>query len=132
MENRINFSRAATRNLAAGFIAFLKRYGVIGLAIAVVIGGKVNELVAATVKDLLMPIIGAFLPNGAWETWVVQLGPVRLAIGHWLGVALDFVIVAFFVFLVAKVLIGKDDPLKTEAVKEGGEKWDDVNKEEAG
>ena len=44
------------------FISFLKQYGVIGLAIAVVIGGKVNEFVSATVADLLMPIIGVFLP----------------------------------------------------------------------
>lgn len=129
MENLTPVSSAAQRNLVTDFIAFLKRYGVIGLAIAVVIGGKVNELVAATVKDLLMPIIGACLPNGAWETWVLPIGPVRLAIGHWLGVTLDFVIVAFFVFLVAKVLVGKEDPLKAEAVKAGGEKWDDVNKD---
>ncbi len=87
------------------FMEFLKKYGVIGLAIAVIIGGKVNEFVSATVSDLLMPIIGVILPQGAWETWVLQLGPVKLAIGHWLGVTIDFLIVAYIVFLFAKMIL---------------------------
>ena len=40
------------------FTEFLKHYGVIGLAIAVIIGGKLNELVTAMVSGLLMPIVG--------------------------------------------------------------------------
>ncbi len=94
------------------FIEFLKKYGVIGLAIAVVIGGKVNDFVTATVNDLLMPIIGLALPEGGWETWVLVLGPIKLAIGHWLGVAIDFVIIAFFVFMVAKKLLGEKEVQK--------------------
>ncbi|MBM2841393.1 MAG: large-conductance mechanosensitive channel-like protein [Bacteroidetes bacterium] len=94
------------------FIAFLKKYGVIGLAIAVVIGGKVNEFVSATVSDLLMPIIGIILPEGGWEKWVLELGPIKLAIGHWLGVAIDFGIVAFFIFLLAKTLLGEKEVAK--------------------
>ena len=94
------------------FLEFLKKYGVIGLAIAVVIGGKVNEFVSATVSDLLMPIIGVVLPEGSWETWVLALGPIKLAIGHWLGVAIDFAIVAFFVFIIAKTMLGEKEVAK--------------------
>jgi large conductance mechanosensitive channel len=94
------------------FLEFLKKYGVIGLAIAVVIGGKVNEFVSATVSDLLMPIIGVVLPEGGWENWVLELGPIKLAIGHWLGVAIDFVIIAFFVFMIAKMLLGEKEVQK--------------------
>ena len=94
------------------FVEFLKKYGVIGLAIAVVIGGKVNDFVTATVSDLLMPIIGIVLPEGDWQKWVLQLGPIKLAIGHWLGVAIDFVIIAFFVFIIAKALLGEKEVQK--------------------
>lgn len=94
------------------FTEFIKKYGVIGLAIAVVIGGKVNEFVSATVTDILMPIIGAILPGGEWKTWVLELGPVKLAIGHWLGAAIDFVIVAFAVFVIAKFLLREMDEKK--------------------
>jgi large conductance mechanosensitive channel len=94
------------------FIDFLKKYGVIGLAIAVVIGGKVNEFVTATVSDLLMPIIGLLLPGGAWATWVLEIGPIKLALGHWMGVAIDFLIVAFFVFLIAKIILREKEVAK--------------------
>jgi large conductance mechanosensitive channel len=94
------------------FMDFLKKYGVIGLAIAVVIGGKVNDFVSATVADLLMPIIGIFLPEGGWEKWILEIGPVKLALGHWIGSAIDFIIIAFFVFMIAKALLGEKEVAK--------------------
>lgn len=54
------------------FMAFVKEYGVLGLAIAVVIGGKVNEFVTATVNDILMPVIGIFIPDGDWKKWTLE------------------------------------------------------------
>jgi large conductance mechanosensitive channel len=93
------------------FMAFLQKYGVIGLAIAVVIGGKVNTFVTATVSDLIMPFIGIFIPQGAWQTWVLELGPLKFALGHWLGAAIDFIIVAYIVFAFTKFI------LKEEVVK---------------
>jgi len=94
------------------FLDFLKKYGVIGLAIAVVIGGKVNDFVSATVADLLMPVVGLVLPEGGWQNWVLELGPLKLALGHWLGVAIDFVIVAYFVFMFSKMILKEQEVSK--------------------
>jgi large conductance mechanosensitive channel len=94
------------------FMAFLQKYGVIGLAIAVVIGGKVNAFVTATVSDLIMPFIGILIPQGAWQTWELVLGPLRLAVGHWIGAAIDFVIVAYFVFAFTKFILKEQAQLK--------------------
>jgi large conductance mechanosensitive channel len=94
------------------FAEFLKKYGVIGLAIAVVIGGKVNEYVTATVSDILMPIIGAVLPQGDWKTWILELGPVKLAVGHWIGASIDFLIVASFVFILSRLFFKEVDAAK--------------------
>ncbi len=52
------------------FVQFLRKYGVMGLAIAFVIGGAVMSLVSAFVKDILMPVITFFLPQGAWEDFI--------------------------------------------------------------
>jgi large conductance mechanosensitive channel len=90
------------------FMEFLKKYGVIGLAIAVVIGGKVNTFITATVSDIIMPIVGIFLPQGSWQTWELALGPLKLAIGHWLGTAIDFTIVAYIVFMLTKFVLRED------------------------
>lgn len=87
------------------FLDFLKKYSVVGLAIAVIIGGKVNEFVSASVSDILMPLIGAVLPRGEWKTWTLDLGTVKLGLGHWFGSTIDFAIVAFIVFMTSKLLI---------------------------
>ena len=107
-DSLIRFSNPKRYRYAKEFMDFLKKYGVIGLAIAVVIGGKVNEFFSATVSDILIPIIGAILPEGGWKTWVVELGPVKLALGHWIGPSIDFLIVAFVVFTFARMVLKKE------------------------
>ncbi|MEZ4586426.1 MAG: MscL family protein [Gemmatimonadales bacterium] len=65
------------------FMTFLKEYGVIGLAIAVIMGGKLNALVTAVVEGLIMPIVGMVVPGGDWRAWTV--GP--FGVGGILGAA---------------------------------------------
>ena len=89
------------------FIAFLKQYGVIGLAIAVIIGGKANALVTALVDGVLMPIVTFFIPGGAWRTATVDAGPVHLLLGPVLGAGVDFLLVAWLVFWFSKKVLGE-------------------------
>lgn len=86
------------------FIAFLKKYGVIGLAIAVIIGSAASNLVSALVGDLLMPVITFFLPGGAWREAVLAIGPIQLLVGHFVAALIDFLIIALIVFLIMKQL----------------------------
>jgi large conductance mechanosensitive channel len=86
------------------FMKFLKEYGVIGLAIGVIIGSKAGELVKAIVDGLLMPVIGLVLPSGDWQQLVV--GPFQ--IGVVLAALINFIVVAFIVFLFAKKVLKED------------------------
>ena len=86
------------------FMEFLDKYGIIGLAIAFIIGGAAGKLVSALVGDILMPIVTFFIPGGAWREAVLTLGPIQLAIGHFVGVLLDFLIIALVVFVLMKQL----------------------------
>lgn len=90
------------------FVGFLKQYGVIGLAIAVIIGGKFNELLKAFVDGLLMPIVGALTPSGDWRQLILELGPVKIQVGLMLGSFVDFVIVAGLVFVIAKKVLKEE------------------------
>ena len=94
----------------AEFMAFLSKYGVIGLAIAVIIGGAAGNLVSALVSDILMPIITFFIPGGAWREATLAIGPVILSIGHFIGVLIDFLVIALVVFLIMRQL--EKTPLK--------------------
>ncbi len=90
------------------FMKFLKEYGVIGLAIGVIIGSKAGELVKSIVDGLLMPIIGMVLPSGDWQQLVV--GPFQ--IGIVLAATINFVVVAFIVFVFAKQVLKEDSVSK--------------------
>ena len=87
------------------FLEFIKQYGVIGLAIAVIIGGKLNSLVGSVVEGFLMPLITFFIPGGEWRTAALDIGPFHFLPGPIIGAAIDFFIVALVVFLMAKYLL---------------------------
>jgi large conductance mechanosensitive channel len=92
------------------FTAFLKQYGVIGLAIAVIIGGKLNDLVTAVVSGLLMPVVGraSSVAGGDWRDWKPELIGIKFEMGKVLGAGIDFIIVALIVFWMAKKLLREE------------------------
>ncbi|MCB2172614.1 MscL family protein [archaeon] len=84
------------------FIDFINKYGVIGLAIGFIIGSASKDLVNALVADILMPIILFFVPGGTWREATVTIGPVVLALGHFTGALLDYLIIALIVFFLMR------------------------------
>ena len=100
----------APKGLVEEFKVFLSKYGVVGLAVAFIIGGAAGRLVSALVTDILMPIITFFIPGGAWQEATLTLGPIVLAVGHFVAAIIDFVIIAFAVFWIMKVI--EKSPLK--------------------
>ena len=104
------------------FRAFIARGNVLDLAVAVVIGGAFSKIVASLTDDLLMPLIG-FVTGGAdFSSHFIMLGPVPAKYtgslqdyaalkkagvalfgwGEFLTVVLNFVIVAFALFLIIR------------------------------
>lgn len=95
------------------FVSFLKEYGVIGLAIAVIIGGKLNELVKALVDQIIMPLVGLLVPGGDWRAIVIPIGESsKLGVGIFAGALVDFLIVAAVIFLIAKFIFKEEKVVK--------------------
>jgi large conductance mechanosensitive channel len=90
------------------FMDFLKHYGIIGLAIAVIIGGKLNDLVGSFVNDLLMPIVFAPALKAANVADIRLLSFNGILYGKFLGALIDFLIVAFVVFMIAKKILREE------------------------
>ena len=91
------------------FRDFLLRQNALALAVAVIIGTAIGRVVSSLVADVIMPVVSLALPAGDWRSARVVLSetvgrdgkPVVNAInyGTFLGGVLDFVVVAFVVFL---------------------------------
>ena len=94
------------------FLGFLKQYGVIGLAIAVIIGGKANELVSSVVNDLLMPVVFQPALRAANVDDIRRLSYHGIFYGKVIGTAIDFMIVAFVVFMFAKFVLKEETVTK--------------------
>lgn len=97
------------------FRAFLDKYSVIGLAVAFIIGLALTQLIQAIVKGLLMPTVAPILAllGDDWrtiETWAGPFGPYL--IGDLLYNVIYFVIIAGFVFVVAKFLLREKEVAK--------------------
>jgi len=84
------------------FRKFLKEYGVIGLALGVIIGSKAGELVTAIVEGILMPPIGMALSRFGSKWQDIKMGPFE--VGKVSAALINFIIVALFVFIISKVL----------------------------
>jgi large conductance mechanosensitive channel len=94
------------------FKDFLKEYKVIGLAVAFIMGAAATTLVQSLVKNIIMPLITPFIPNGAWETATLVLGPFVFGWGSFLSALINFIILAFVVFLMAKMILKEEKVTK--------------------
>ncbi|VVC02860.1 Large-conductance mechanosensitive channel [Candidatus Burarchaeum australiense] len=98
--------------MASEFMDFLKKYQVLGLAVAFIIGAASTKLVTSLVTDIIMPIVGVLAPGGDWRTATLQLGPVKFLIGDFVGALIDFAIIALVVFAIVKVIMREDATAK--------------------
>jgi large conductance mechanosensitive channel len=85
------------------FRDFIVKQNFLALAIAVVLGGAVGKVVQAVVDDFVMPIVAAATPGGDWQSAKWSVGSVHFGIGDFASVFLNFLIVAFVVWRIAKL-----------------------------
>jgi large conductance mechanosensitive channel len=113
------------KSLKDEYIAFLIAFGVIGIAIGFVIGQAVNKLVNDFVKDIINPTIGLFLPSNLANMTVTVTGihgaPSEFKYGDLISSIINFIIIAFLVFIAYKLLSRYklvEDKTKPEEKKE--------------
>jgi len=93
------------------FKSFAMRGNVVDMAVGIVIGGAFGKIVSSFVADVLMPPIGLMLGNVDFSDLTVTLKAavegaeaVTLRYGIFLQTVIDFVIIAFAIFMVVKAM----------------------------
>ncbi|MBV6522106.1 MAG: Large-conductance mechanosensitive channel [Gemmatimonadaceae bacterium] len=87
------------------FKAFLLKANVVGLALAVIVGGAAGALVKAMTDDFIMPIIGVLIPDGEWRTYTLDVGSIKFGVGDFAGVFLNFAIISFVAWRIGKIFV---------------------------
>jgi large conductance mechanosensitive channel len=88
-----------------GFVDFIRKQGVIGLAVGFLLGGAVSKVVTALVTDIINPLVGMALGSTAGlkaASWTV--GDATIMWGDFISVLVDFIIVASVVYFGIKGL----------------------------
>jgi large conductance mechanosensitive channel len=84
--------------MMSGFRQFILRGNVIDLAVAVVIGGAFGAVVAALVKDLLTPLIGAIFGKPDFSALALRVNGAEFLVGDFLNAVISFVLIAAAVY----------------------------------
>ena len=87
------------------FKAFAMRGNVLDMAVGVVVGSAFTAIVNSLVNDIISPIIGLFF-NADFSDVVIQIGDVGIGVGSFLNAVINFLIVAFVLFVVIKFING--------------------------
>ena len=118
----------------AGFRDFIARGNVLDLAVAVIIGAAFGTIVTSLTDDLIMPLVGALFGGLDFSNYFIRLGPIpegfagdpnsyaalkaagvaMLGYGQFVTAVVNFVIVAFVIFLLVRA-INRAMPPKVEA-----------------
>lgn len=86
-----------------GFVEFIRKQGVVGLAIGFIIGVAVGGVVKSLVTDLINPLIGLVFQTKNLGTLTFTINQATFHYGNFIAVLINFVIVLAVIYLVFKV-----------------------------
>jgi large conductance mechanosensitive channel len=93
------------------FKEFAIKGNVVDLAVGVIIGAAFGKIVTSLVTDIIMPPIGMITGGIDFKDWKIQLkaandvaktAAVNINIGNFINIVLEFLVIAFCIFLVVK------------------------------
>lgn len=84
------------------FKDFVMRGNALDLAVGVIIGGAFGKIVASLVNDVLMPIVGLALGGVDFSGLAFTVGEASIKWGAFVQAIIDFIIIAFVIFLIVK------------------------------
>lgn len=96
------------------FKDFINRGNVVDLAVAVVIGGAFALVVTSFTDDVLMQIVAAVIGEPDFSSLTFGLGDSVVRYGAFITALINFVIIAFAVFLVVKAVNAAQGPAEEE------------------
>lgn len=84
------------------FKKFISKGNVVDLAVGVVIGGAFGKIVTSLVDNIIMPLVGIIVGGIDFTNLYLKLGDAKIEYGIFIQNVVDFLIVAFCIFIVIK------------------------------
>ena len=97
------------------FKAFIMRGNVLDLAVAVIIGGAFGKIVSSLVSDIIMPLIGLIVGGIDFSGLAFTVGSAKVTYGNFINNVIDFLIIAFVIFLMVRAISSLQKPAPAAA-----------------
>ena len=108
------------------FKEFISRGNVLDMAVGVIIGGAFRKIVTSLVNDIIMPLVGIIIGGHDFTGLILKVGDSNISYGNFIQNVVDFLIVAFCIFIFIKGINKfKKKEIKSEK-KEEPKKSDEV------
>ena len=91
-------------SMMSEFKEFAVKGNVIDLAVGVIIGGAFGKIVSSLVEDVVMPLVGTLMGGLNFTGLAVKVGEATIKYGKFVQTLLDFLIIAWAIFLAVKVI----------------------------
>ena len=108
------------------FKEFIARGNVMDLAVGVIIGGAFGKIVTSIVDDILMPIIGMIIGGIDFTGLVWKIGEAEVKYGNFIQNVIDFLIVAFCIFIIIKLINKANEKMEKLKKKEAEEEKEEA------
>ena len=86
------------------FRSFAMKGNVVDLAVGVIIGAAFGKIVTSLVEDVIMPLLGTIIGGVNFSTLAIGVGSATLKYGKFLQSCLDFLIIAWAIFVAVKLI----------------------------
>ena len=86
------------------FKSFAMKGNVVDLAVGVIIGVAFGKIVASLVEDVVMPLVGTVIGGVNFAGLALTIGSATLKYGKFLQTCLDFLIIAWAIFVAVKLI----------------------------
>ena len=106
------------KNELSEFKKFISRGNVVDMAVGVIVGGAFGKIVTSLVNDILMPLIGTILGGLDFSNLSIKINDATIAYGAFIQSVVDFLIIAFCIFMMVKLFEKFKFEEKKEEVKE--------------
>ena len=92
------------KKLIEEFKKFIMRGNVLDLAVGVVMGNSFSKIVSSLVNDIMMPFIGVIIGGHDFSNLSIKVGSASIMYGSFIQNVIDFLIIAFSIFIFIKII----------------------------
>ena len=100
--------------MVSEFKEFAMKGSLIDMAVGIIIGAATGKMVSTLVENILMPLIGVFMGGVNFQELSIKVGDAAIGYGAFIQAMIDFIIIAFVVFMILKAI----NKMKESAAKE--------------